>query len=488
MNSPSQQSVIEQLLASGDWLTAAGRARDAAALNPDDPFGWWALAFCLHKLDRLQDALTATLYALVFLPAEPVFHFNRAVLEKSLGRAEVALAAHARTIRIAPGHVEAYADAASILMTLGQYPEADGFLAACLALRPEHIGALTNRAARLLKNASEDGALTAFRRALAVDPDAVEARHNMGSILLARGDLGAGFAAYESRMRLPGFAANYPRPAIPSAKVGGLAGQRLLVLSEQGFGDNIQFSRYLSVLAAMGTKVSWTCPPALAPLVPAGPGLTLVAPSDIRPDDFDAYCYIGSLPHLLGTTLANLPASVPYLAVPDEAKSHGLLPQCPQGRFRVGLAWQGNPKNWMEPGRSIPLALFKSLAADERLDLIVLQKQVGLEQIARVDFADRLMLPAGRSDTFIDTAAIMADLDIIISSDTAIPHLAGAMGKPGIVLLTQPAEWRWLRDRTDSPWYPTLSLVRQDRPGDWAGAIRKLPPLIDAAYRAKFGP
>jgi hypothetical protein len=241
-------------------------------------------------------------------------------------------------------------------------------------------------------------------------------------------------------------------------------------MNDHGFGDTIQFCRYLPLMAAAGVEPTFLCPPRLRRLLSSLTGIRLVA--ERSPGErFDAQIAVSSLPRAFATRLETVPASVPYLAAEPE-RARRWAARIGAGGFKIGIVWQGNPNPEADTARSIPLAAFAPLAAIAGVRLISLQVGCGVEQLGD--------LPAGMrvetlgddfdvgSDGFVDTAAAMGALDLVVTCDTSVAHLAGALARPTWVALKQVAEWRWLRDRDDSPWYPTMRLFRQAQRGVWS--------------------
>jgi hypothetical protein len=260
-----------------------------------------------------------------------------------------------------------------------------------------------------------------------------------------------------------------------------LLGKTLLVHAEQGLGDAIHFCRYLPLLASKGINVVFEVMSSLKALMRSLPGTVQVIGRGERIPSVDYHCPLLSLPLALGTDLATIPAAVPYLkADPERVASWAARLQAIPG-LRVGICWQGNPAveqlMWAR-GRSIPLAELAPLAQVSGISLVSLQKGPGSEQLGDVAFRDRVLdlgpeLDRG-PDAFLDTAAVMASLDFVISTDTSIVHLAGALARPTWIALPAVAEWRWLRDRCDSPWYPTMRLFRQRRRGNWQSVVAEI--------------
>jgi len=303
---------------------------------------------------------------------------------------------------------------------------------------PHHqLAGLHRRAGRL--ELAEAG----YRRALALAPGAAATRRVLGTLLLGQGRFAEGFELFEARHELPGMG----KPALPFPEWRGepVAGRRLLIWPEQGFGDQIQFARFAPVLKAMGAEVTLVCAPALARLFSASLGVTVVAAEgEVAFEDPDGWVMAGSLAGRLGVTVETIPGE-PYLRAPEPRAAH-------QAGLRVGLMARGNPAHANDANRSLPSADAGGLAT-------LPGEVIALDPTA-----------TGARD-FADTAAIVAGLDLVISVDTAVAHLAGAMGRPCWVLLPAvETDWRWMRERADSPWYPSMRLFRQ-RPGEGWGPV-----------------
>ena len=283
-----------------------------------------------------------------------------------------------------------------------------------------------------------------------------------------------GWEGYEARwiagksLKRRARASNIPIGPPASSK-----GERVLIMNDHGLGDTIQFFRYVHLMLEAGVAASFLCPPKLHRLLSSFGGVRLI--DKIGDDDaFDAQIALSSLPRAFATRLHNVPAPIPYLKA-DPALQDKLATRIGETGFRIGVVWQGNPNPEADMARSMPLAALAPLAALPNVRLISLQKGFGTEQLAA--------LPKGMNvatlgadfdagpDAFVDTAAAMTQLDLIVTCDTSIAHLAGALGRPVWVALKKDAEWRWLRDRDDSPWYPTMRLFRQAQRGDWSGVF-----------------
>jgi hypothetical protein len=331
-------------------------------------------------------------------------------------------------------------------------------------------------------------------RALALRPDDAATHKNHGWTLLKLGDLAAGFRDYEWRWRIPGFPVRMPDFPQPLWDGAALTGRTILLHAEQGLGDTLQFIRYAPLVRRRGAaRVLLACPRELVRLLGGMPDLDQVlGPNDPLPA-FDCHAPLLSLPRLFGTTLETVPATVPYLAPPPglaEAWA-ARLPPAEEGRLRVGLVWAGNPRRhqpeWtaIDRRRSLALARLAPLAAIPGIQWLSLQKDrppepsimTGPSGLAPFDVMDRVA-------DLADTAALIAGLDLVIGVDTAVVHLAGAMARPVWLLSRFDGCWRWLHDRDDSPWYPTLRLFRQPGPGDWDSVIAAVTAALGAMTEA----
>jgi hypothetical protein len=292
------------------------------------------------------------------------------------------------------------------------------------------------------------------------------AHWNRAVARLLGGDFAGGFEDYEWRRRDPRFAADFPAMAAPEWDGSPLAGRRLLVVAEQGLGDTIQFARFLPGLAALGGRVTLACAPTLVRLLQGLPGLAGVVSREAPPPPHDCFVFLLSLPRLCGVTLDTIPAPAGYLAVdpaPAAARESS-------GSRRVGLAWAGNPAHSNDQRRSLPTVALGGLKGIAGIDWVNLQQGAAGAELA---IMHRMTAPARVSD-FADTAALIAGLDLVIAADTAVAHVAGALGRPVWIMLPHAPDWRWLLGRGDSPWYASARLFRQERPGDWAGVISRI--------------
>jgi hypothetical protein len=420
----------------------------ALALKPDYAEALYNNALALEKLSRFNDALTSLDRAIALNPDYPEAHNLRGNLLCALMQWEKALASYDRAVALAP----AYADA------------------------------VNNRGVALLQMKRLDEAIESHTRAIALKPDFAEAYYKRGLAKLLAVRFREGWADAEWRGRIEATVAERPKLALPEWRDEPPVGRRILVYAEQGWGDTIQFCRYLPLLAERGAKVTFLAPTRLLRLLkPLDETVRLI---DAAHDQglFDFQCALMSLPHRLGTDLENVPNRVPYLAA-EKALADTWRARLGEG-LKIGIAWQGNPKGGVDRGRSVPLGAFFPLARVSGARLIALQKNDGLEQLADLPPDVRIETPPAPfdegPDAFVDSAAIMAALDLIVTTDTAIAHLAGALNRPVWLALRYVPDWRWLLEREDSPWYSGMRLFRQETPGDWTPMFARMAQELAA--------
>jgi hypothetical protein len=350
-----------------------------------------------------------------------------------------------------------------------------------LRLNPQYVDAHVNLASALKEMNRPQEALASYELALWLKPDAPSTHWNRSLVWLQEGDYERGWAEYEWRWRRP---KTRPRP-FPQPTWDGtpLAGRTILIWMEQGLGDIVHFIRYTALVKERGGTVIVECPAFLMPLLSRCPGIDRLVAEQTPLPTFDVHCSLMSLPLLCGTTsLAKVPAPIPYVFVDEERVQSWRQRLAGLTGFKIGIVWQGNPHHPVDRHRSVPLARFAPLAAVRGIRLISLQKE-GTEQLRAV--AGRFVVSEldGTWDppheAFLDSAAIMKGLDLVVTVDTAIAHIAGALGVPVWVPLSEVSDWRWLREREDTPWYPTLRLFRQKRLGDWEPVFERMARELD---------
>lgn len=465
------------LLACGQAGAAIEAYGRALALNPDFVEAYSNRGNALQAIGRPDEAIADFDRALARRPDFADAHCNRSSTLQALGRFEEALASAEQAIRLAPGVSEAHCNRGAALQALGDYPAALAAYDRAIELNPRNAQAHSNRGGTQQQLGDLDGALAAYDRAIALQPTYADAYFNKACALLLRGDYLAGWQLYEARHYKADRRHAQRRSTAPAwTGTEALAGRTVLLYAEQGLGDCLMFARYVPRVAALGAQVRLEAPRALHALLSTlTGGAQLTAPGDDE-GACDYQCALMSLPLAFRADAQSLQSSVPYLSA-DAARVERWRAAIGTAGLRIGINWQGS-RSAIDVGRSVPLAALAPLAALPGVRLISLQKHEGLEQLQA--------LPAGMAvetlgpdfdagpDAFLDTAAVIANLDLVVTSDTSLAHLAGALGAPTWVLLRDVPDWRWRLAGEDCPWYPTARLFRQRRAGDWSGAVAAL--------------
>jgi tetratricopeptide (TPR) repeat protein len=464
-----------EALCMGGYILADSGKREAAlefyrralSLKVDLPVGWSNLGKLLFEDGRYAEALDSFDAALGLNPKDADLWNSRAGALRKLGRLEESAAATREALRLRPRFAEAALNLGTALLKLDRCQEALAAYEAASEAQPDYGAAFNGQALALAALGRLEAAGAAFDSAIALgNREAISGR---GCLDLMLGDFERGWEGYEARWLEGKSLADALGARFPKWRGPGRAGERVLVMNDHGFGDTIQFCRYLPLMAAAGAEPTFLCPPRLHRLMSSLPGIRLVAE---RPpgERFDAQIAVSSLPRAFATRVDAVPTSVPYLAAEPERIGKWAA-RIGFGGFKIGVVWQGNPNPEADMARSLPLAAFAPLAAIPGVRLISLQVGHGVEQLADPPTGMRVETLGDDFDSgpdgFVDTAAAMAALDLVVTCDTSVAHLAGALARPTWVALKQDAEWRWLRDRDDSPWYPTMRLFRQTQRGVW---------------------
>jgi tetratricopeptide (TPR) repeat protein len=497
--------------------------RRVLARRPDHPEAQFTLGLVLQTQGRLAEAVTHYQKVLVQRPGHVDSLANMSVALKELGQFEAAVAAGRRAVTLEPGVARHLSNLSAALLMQSKHAEAETLLRQALAIDPNHVWSVCNLVRALLQQDKLGEGMELARRAVALNPDFAVAQYNLaialtgiGRIeegiqalertlviepgladahfllaqqLLLLGQYARGFAEYEWRWRLKEYGWINDLPDVvakPRWNGEELVDKTILVHFEQGLGDTLQFVRYVPMLAARARHVVLGIQPVLKPLLACIRGVTVVG-LDERLPPFDVRCPLLSLPGVFGTLPHTVPAPLGYVTA-DPAGVERWRTRLHEGGLRVGIAWQGKPGVQVDRGRSIPLASFEPLARVPGVRLISLQKNVGIEQLSQ--------LPAGmtvetlgadfdtRGGAFLDTSAVMMNLDLVITSDTAVAHLAGALGRPAWVALKAVPEWRWGLAGDRSPWYPTMRLFRQTEADNWTSVFAAMAHELAALVAA----
>jgi tetratricopeptide (TPR) repeat protein len=440
--------------------------------------GFAGLGLVFHSLRHFERALVSFDEGLRLDPDDAELLNGRGVTLLELRRPYEALESFDRLLTSAPDHRDALGNRANALLKLNRVEEALAAYERALELAPKNAPLLANRAAALRRLDRPHEALMSAASALAIKPDFAHARFVESVARLSLGDFSAGWRAYESRWHV-GWLASQRRDYGAPLWLGeeSLEGKTILLHAEQGMGDTIQFVPYAPLLAARGAKIIVEVQQELVRLLAAMPGLTTVVARNQPLPPYDFHCPLLSLALACGTTLETIPAEIPYV-VPGQGDVTAFMERwrarLPRQRPLVGLVWSGERSHDNDLNRSMRLAALAPLFDLPDLAFVSLQHEVRDEDQALLESrGDVSPIGAGFKD-FADTAAAIAALDAVIAVDTAVAHLAGAMGKPLFLLLPFAADFRWLRGRADSPWYPSARLFRQPQFGDWDGVVKLL--------------
>ena len=482
----------------------------ALRLRPDHAEPHSNLGVALHEQGKVEEAIACFRKALEIDPNSATAHNNLGRALEEQGKVEEAIACFRAALRCQPDHALALHNLANALTRQDRGEEAVPYYREALRLQPRDAVALSNLANALVLAGRPDEAEACAREAVRLRPDFAIAYHHLAIARSGQGDVAEALALNEQALRLqPDLAGAHNCRALwwlqtgdfergwaemewrwkigrlhprsfrePTWDGSPLGGRTILIHAEQGLGDALQFIRYARLVKERGGTVVVECPKALVRILASCPGIDRLVAAGSPLPPFDVQAPLVSLPRLLGTTLATVPADVPYLFADADLVERWQRELSGYHAFRVGIAWQGNPKFPGDRTRSIPLRHYAPLARVEGVRLFSLQKGAGSEQL-REPGKDFPVIDLGRvldekTGAFMDTAAVMKNLDLVITSDTAVAHLAGALGVPVWVALGVGADWRFLRDREDSPWYPTRRLFRQTRLHDWEPVFERM--------------
>jgi tetratricopeptide (TPR) repeat protein len=506
----SSLAAVHLALEQTDPAIAAGQR--AVELKPELPEAWLNLGNALATGKKYDQALPIYDRAIQLRPAFPPALIGLGNASLELKRYDEAEQVYRQAIALQPGFVDAHYNLGTALVQMEKFEAALECFQQAIALKPDHFGAVNNFACTLLRvghledalqylrqaiarypnvarlrsnlgNAlSEVNRLTeaidCYRQALQIQPDFHEARFNLAIALLALGDFENGWREYESRWLCDTFPSPLRFAHKPLWRGEPLNGQRILIHFEQGFGDTIQFTRFVQMVSDCGGRVILQVQAKLLRLLSQTPGAMEVTCDPISDDRYDLQCPLWSLPLMLGITPATIPPPAPGMVIDPEQRKHWrerLASSLTDGHLlNVGVVWSGSPNYAHDYRRSVKLEYLAPLSSVPGLNLISLQKRAGAEkwstgsaQVSLLDWTDEL-------DDFADTAALIAELDLVIAVDTGVGHLAASLGKPTWSLLMFAPDFRWERDREDSPWYPSVKLFRQPTSGDWATPIARM--------------
>lgn len=460
---------ITEAIACHDQAIALAPRHQSAHLNRGD---------ALHDAGRLSEALSSYDRALEIDDSTPEAHNNRSNVLLDMGRIADAVQGFSQALKLRPHYVEAMANKGSALRMLGSYDEALTCIEEALSLAPTHSYALNNRGNILRELREFSEAIQSYSQALALTPNFADAYLNMSYAYLTCGDLRRGFELYEWRRKAPALSRlmrQFQEP--PLQELQSLYGKTILVHSEQGFGDTIQFCRYITAVRAQGARVILEVQQSLKLLMQSLAGPEVVIAEGETAPHFDYHVPLLSLPYLFETTRDSIPAPGRYLHSNEEKRASWLRCFSSTRRLRIGLTWSGS--------RSLAHGSFRSIALSELSpalpygpEYICLQSEIHEADEEALRSRSDIRVVSEHLKDFSDTAAVIDTLDLVVSVDTAVAHLSGALMRPTHIMLPFNSDWRWLIGRSDSPWYPSATLSRQEKPGKWEKVLSEVHQRI----------
>jgi tetratricopeptide (TPR) repeat protein len=463
------------------WQEALANYDKAVELNPNYAQAYYNRGKALTELKRLDEAIASYDRAIALKPDYAQAWCNRGNVLNDLENFQQALASYDKAIALTPDYAEAWSNRGTALQYLYRLEDALTCHDKALALNPDYAEGHCNRGSVLNGIKRPQDALESFNRAIAVNPGFAQAHFNKAITELGLGNMEDGWREFEWRLKIVEMTGNrvFPKPRLPSLE--DARGKTVLVHFEHGFGDTIQFFRYLELLHRAGARILLNAQPKLQRLL-SSPEFPLTF---VNLDDpalaYDYHVPMMSLPLTCGTIVQTIPAKVPYIS-PEAALVQKWRDRLGGDGFKIGVCWSGSLTHLKgQQSRIFPVTCFEAISKLPGVHLISLQKGDGegdlksLPQGMTIESFDDL--DAG-PDAFVDTAAVMTCVDLVITNDTSISHLAGALGVPTFVALQYVPDWRWMFDRADSPWYPTVRLFRQEADGDWDTVFREIESAL----------
>jgi len=485
----------------GELEAAISSYKQAIKINPDFAEAYNNMGFALNDKGDLKGAIDCCREAILLVPDYAHAYYNLGNALKDKGDLEVAIDSYKQAVIAEPDYAAAYNNMGNALHDKGDVDAAIDSFKQALKIQPDYAEAYNNMGAALQDKGDVEAAIDSFKKALKIQPDYAEAHNNMGFSLKDKGDLESAIYSFKQALKIkPIYAEAHSNLSFPhllqgSLKTGfnfyewrlrkkeqpvsparahliwdgeqSLSGKHFVIYEEQGLGDIIQFCRYLPLLEQKGANITFKVKPNLHALLETMDSNSRLLTSLPEENEIDFEAPLMSLPHLLSTSLETIPTTNPYLFA-DQKKIQTWGERVSTDRFKVGICWQGSTVK-EAIGRSFPLSIFEGISRIPNVELISLHKGEGEDQMVGIDF-DVITLghdfDAGQ-DAFLDTAAVMMNCNLIITCDTSIAHVAGAIGRPIWLVLKQIPHWVWMLDRPDSPWYPTMTLYRQKTKGDW---------------------
>jgi tetratricopeptide (TPR) repeat protein len=459
----------------GNLEEAITHFRQALDINPNYAEVHNDLGAALKKQGKLKEACVHYQQAINYQPDAAIAHYNMGVALQQLGSLREAVTYYQQAINIDPDFIKAYLHLGEVCNLLDKPSESINYYQRILALHPGFPGIYQMMGIAFQKLGKLKEAISCFDRALELNPDDAETHHFRGCALLAAGDLGQGFLEFQwGRKDFKNF--SFSQPYWDGSN---LEGKTILLHAELGFGDTVQFIRYAPLVAQRGGQVIVACQKPLVRLLATMSAIKQVIAQGESLPEFQVHLPFLSLPRILGTTTETVPNQVPYL-IPPESDNFRLA-EPSETCVKVGIVWAGTPRFWSKyEKRSCAITDFQKLLDIPGTRFYSLQKGPRSKDLAELDNRELVEDLSNQLGDFADTAAAIAQLDLVITVDTAVAHLAGALNHPVWVLLPFSPEWRWMLGREDSPWYPSMRLFRQDNPSDWTGVFAQVAEALRA--------
>jgi Tfp pilus assembly protein PilF len=485
----AKPTIRQSLAIAGGYLQAGDSERAEQAflqIARHDPRSGEAHFFLgvIHQQRKdVETAIRRYEEALRLAPDLAEAHNNLGVIHQTLGRFQVAEESFREALRLEPDYAEAHNNLGNALQDQGQFEQAVTAYRLALLHRPRYVEALKHLGNALRALGRLDEAIACYNEGLRLDPGHILLHTARAMVWIQMGDLVQGFAECEWRLEGPNPPIKrFTQPVWDGAP---LDGRTLLICTEQGLGDTLQFIRYAAPAAARGGRVVVACPPILARILRSCPGVDEVVCVGSSLPEFDCHAPVMSLARILGTTLETIPAEVPYLASEPALVEHWRAEFEGVRELKIGVVWQGNPVHNKDRERSFRLAQIEPVARVPGVRLFSIQKNFGLDQLETLPAGISVTDLGSRLDDFVETAAVMKHLDLVISVDSSPAHLAGALAVPVWLVLPSVCDWRWITSREDTPWYPTMRLFRQRHFGDWDEVFDRVSSALSELLQSK---
>ena len=481
-----QPNYIEAYVNRGNLLQALRRYQEALdsydkaiSLNPNHAESYNNRGNALQALLKTDEALISYDKAISLNPNHAESYNNRGNALQALLKSDEALISYEKAISLNPNYVDAYNNLGNLFKYLGKVTEAKNNYSRALSLNPKFLPALYNSAVISFDQGDLINAIKLYKELIAIDPKHPDGNWNLSICYLMIGNYELGWEQYEYRWLTPSapFYQNkrlYSKPLWSGKE--SLNNKTIFIYFEQGYGDTIQFCRYMSLFNELGANVILQVQKPLLMLLKSLGGAINLIPDNCNPPNFDYHCPLLSLPLAFRTRLGNIPKYQSYIAPNTDKVEYWKSKLGPKNKFRVGLSWSSTSNFKDDHKRSLSFAQFANLFPNNTKDFefICLQKEIKTSDKVAFSNANMIQFYGNELEDFSDTAALMSQVDLVISTCTSIPHLSCAMGIPTWILLSYVPDWRWLMKQTDSPWYPSATLYRQNQLGEWSSVLEQI--------------